>query len=71
MLPRIGVALVCRGFRRTRRWRRWGWRLARWMDASMDRPACATLGEVGRVKGVDVGSAFIDHFAKFVSWKGE
>ena len=47
-------------------------RLARWMDASMDRPSMRqTLGEVGRVKGVDVGSAFIDHFAKFMSWKGE
>ena len=74
MLPRISVALGhYRGFRLHAAVEEMGLtRLARWMDASMDRPSMRrTLGEVGRVKGVDVGSAFIDHFAKFVSWKGE
>lgn len=74
MLPRISVALGhYRGFRLHAAVEEMGLtRLARWMDASMDRPSMrSTLGEVGRVKGTDVGSAFIDHFAKFVSWKGE
>lgn len=74
MLPRISVALGhYRGFRLHAAAEEMGLtRLARWMDASMDRPSMRwTLGEVGRVKGTDVGSAFIDHFAKFVSWKGE
>lgn len=74
MLPRLSVALGhYRGFRLHAAVEEMGLhRLARWMDASMDRPSMRlTLGEVGRVKGVDAGSAFIDHFAKFVSWKGE
>lgn len=74
MLPRLSVALChYRGFRLRAAVEEMGLtRLARWMDASMDRPSMRrTLREVGRVKGVDVGSAFIDHFAKFVSWKGE
>ena len=45
----------------------------------MERPSMKqTLGAVGEMKGAvgemkgqDVGSAFIDHFAKFVSWKGD
>ena len=67
MLPRISVALGhYRGFRLHAAAEEMGLtRLARWMDASMDRPSMRC------VKGTDVGSAFIDHFAKFVSWKGE
>ena len=74
MLPRISVALGhYRGFRLHAAVEEMGLkRLSRWMEASMERPSMKrTLGAVGEMKGQDVGSAFIDHFAKFVSWKGD
>ena len=72
MLPRISVALGhYRGFRLHAAVEEMGltrWR--RWMPIDGSAEHASDAREVGRVKGVDVGSAFIDHFAKFVSWKG-
>ena len=42
-----------------------------WAEACAERPSMRrTLEELERVTGKDVATAFVDHFDKFVSWKG-
>ena len=73
MAPRVSIALRhYRGFALGDELDAMGLsKVKAWAEACAERPSMRrTLEELERVTGKYVATAFVDHFAKFVSWKG-